>query len=281
MAGLMVAIANSVSSNYVGVSGPSYDPAAEAFFTAEAGAGVTLTDSQKTAVNNLVVNLKAANIWTKFNAIYPIVGGTATAHKFNLVNPADTDAAFRLAFTGGWTHSATGMLPNGTNAYANTFLTPSTSLSLNNTHLSYYSRTNSTNVNNYDIGCSIVSGTAQYTLMVLRDSNLFYNAINVAQANVSSASNTDSSGFFSAHRTASNVLTGFRNSSKILTSSNVSSMLPTVSIYLGALNNAGTAQFYSIKQCAFASIGNGLTDTEAANFYTAVQAYQTTLSRNV
>ena len=82
--------------------GPVYDPDAQAFFTAESTAGVTLTTTQKTAVNNLVVNLKAANIWTKFKAIYPIVGGTATAHKFNLKNPADTNAAFRLAFTGGW-----------------------------------------------------------------------------------------------------------------------------------------------------------------------------------
>ena len=38
---------------------------------------------------------------------------------------------------------------------------------------------------------------------------------------------------------------------------------------------------YSAKECAFASIGDGLTDTEAANFYTAVQTFQTTLSRNV
>ena len=256
--------------------GVSYDADASAFFTA-----ASITDTtQKSAVNQLVLDLKSYGIWTKCSAIYPIVGGTATSHKFNLKNPVDSNAAFRLTFSTGWTHSSTGMTPNGA-AYANTFLTPSTSLSLNNTHLSYYSRTNSANVNNYDIGCSILSGTAQYTLMVLRDSNLFYNAINVAQANVSSVSNTDSSGFFSAHRTASNVLTGFRNSTKILTSSNASSMLPTASIYLGALNNSGTAQFYSVKQCAFASIGSGLTDTEAANFYTAVQAYQTTLSRNV
>jgi hypothetical protein len=38
---------------------------------------------------------------------------------------------------------------------------------------------------------------------------------------------------------------------------------------------------YYANQFAFASIGDGLTNTEAANFYTAVQAYQTTLSRQV
>jgi hypothetical protein len=47
------------------------------------------------------------------------------------------------------------------------------------------------------------------------------------------------------------------------------------------LNNNGISAFYTTKECAFASIGDGLTDTEASNFYTAVQAFQTTLSRQV
>jgi hypothetical protein len=38
---------------------------------------------------------------------------------------------------------------------------------------------------------------------------------------------------------------------------------------------------YSGRETAFSSIGDGLTDTEAANYYTAVQTFQTTLSRNV
>jgi len=46
-------------------------------------------------------------------------------------------------------------------------------------------------------------------------------------------------------------------------------------------NQNGTPASYSIRQCAFASIGDGLTDAESSNFYTAVNTYQTTLSRNV
>ena len=48
------------------------------------------------------------------------------------------------------------------------------------------------------------------------------------------------------------------------------------------LNNYATGTtFSSGSRCAFASIGDGLTDTQASNFYTAVQAMQTTLSRQV
>ena len=51
-------------------------------------------------------------------------------------------------------------------------------------------------------------------------------------------------------------------------------------IYLGAAN-VGFPTWYSNKECAFSSIGDGLTDTDVSNLYTAVQTFQTSLSRNV
>ena len=99
------------------VFGAAYDPDAQAFFTASGLTGAT----NLSAINQLVIDLKGFGIWTKMKAIYPFIGGTASLHKWNLKNPLDTDAAFRLVFNGGWTHSSTGALPNGTNAYANTF----------------------------------------------------------------------------------------------------------------------------------------------------------------
>ena len=58
----------------------SVDSDAAAFLTASG-----ITDStQSGAVNRLVLDLKAASIWTKMAAIYPLVGGTAAKHKWNL-----------------------------------------------------------------------------------------------------------------------------------------------------------------------------------------------------
>ena len=93
---------------------------AQAFITA---AGIT-DPTQQSAIITLVSDLKAYGIWTKFKAIYPIVGGTASQHKFNLKDPRDLDAAFRLTFATGYTHSSTGMLPNGTTAFADTKFNP-------------------------------------------------------------------------------------------------------------------------------------------------------------
>ena len=254
------------------VFGAAFDPDAQAFFTASGLTGATNLN----AVNQLVLDLKSYGIWTKMKAIYPFVGGTAALHKWNLKDPRDLDAAFRLVFNGGWTHSANGALPNGTNGYAETFLTPLTSLSTNSTHLSYYSRTN-VNLTQIEIGCQDVNA---YTIIEARTANVSYFLVNTNT--ITGVADTNSAAFYLANRTAPFVTNGFRNSSKIFNSGVASSALPIQSIYIGALKNpSGLAQFFSTKQCAFASIGDGLTDTDAGNLYTAVQAYQTTLARQV
>ena len=74
---------------------------------------------------------------------------------------------------------------------------------------------------------------------------------------------------------------GFLNGILKATNTAVGTTSINSNIYVGARNNAGTAQLFSSKQFAFASIGDGLTDTEAADFYTTVQAFQTTLGRQV
>ena len=131
----------------------NYIPEAQAVISAIEGTGVTLTTTQKDACNQYIVDLQGYGLWTKIKALYGFLGGTAAAHKFNWKNPVDTDAAFRLTFSGGWVHSSTGAKPNGINAFANTYLTSSTELSLNSTHISYYSRTNAT-------GTEVEIGTA-------------------------------------------------------------------------------------------------------------------------
>ena len=126
------------------------DSDAQAFLTAASITDTTITN----AINELVVGLKGNSLWTKMIAIYPFVGGTATTHKFNLKDPRDLDTAFRLTFSGTVTHNSNGITPNGTNGYANTYLIPSTSMTNNNTHISYYSRTNSLS-NRIEIGVSM------------------------------------------------------------------------------------------------------------------------------
>jgi hypothetical protein len=236
--------------------------------------------SDLNAVNQLVLDLKAASIWTKMKAIYPMVGGTAALHKWNLKDPRDLDAAFRLVFLGGWTHSSNGATPNGVNARADTFLVPNTSLSQNSTHVSYYSRTNS-NLTEVEIGAANGNNATDDKLVLeIRTSGVTYYNINSTITYISHL-DTDSRAFYIGNRTSSTVVNGWRNSSKLATGSVASTTPSTAKVYLGAFNRTSSVALYSTKQCAFSSIGDGLTDTEAANFYTAVQAFNTSLSRQV
>ena len=268
-----------------GLRGIAIDPDASLFLRT---AGITDT-TQQSAIDTLVLELKNAGIWSKMKAIYPFVGGTAATHKWNLKDPRDLDAAFRLTFSGGWTHSSTGADPNGTNAYANTNLIPNNVISSNlSMHISYYSRQNSTGVE-VEIGSgdyvapndeqrrsfieANTSGTSYWTVNGNNPSDFF------------STSDTAAAAFYIASRTSSTVMAAFRNNSKSGTATKAAGNLSQNSIYIGAYNRpqfgSQQASYFSTKQTAFATIGDGLTDAEATNLYTIVQKYQTTLGRQV
>jgi len=255
---------------------PTTDPDAQAFITAAA-----ITDpTQQAAINTLVVDLKGYNVWTKMKALYPFVGGTASQHKFNLKDPRDLDAAYRLVFSGGWTHSSTGALPNGTNAYADTKLNPSISLGQNSTHLAYYSRTN-VSANQIEIGVASSSPNIQ-TYLLYSFSGVSYKSINRTESIVGSIA-TPTTGLLIGSRANSTTEKYYKSGSLLSTVTVNSSGLINGNIFLGSYHNitGSIAMWYSSKQCAFASIGDGLTDTEAANLYTAVQAFQTAIGRSI
>ena len=239
-----------------------------------AAAGITNT-TQKQAICTLVSDLQTYGIWTKMKAIYPFVGGTATTHKYNLKNPQDTNAAFRLVFNGGWTHSSTGATPNGTNAYGDTFYTPSTSGQLNSAHLSYYSRS-TTGATLALMGCN--NGGAPIYRHVL---GISATGIALNTTTTTSYAPASSAGFHMVKREISTEIKLVYNGVVASPVSMTTEGRPSVAMVIGARRSGLSITNFSALQCAFASIGDGLTDTEAANFYTAVQAYQTTLSRNV
>jgi len=246
--------------------GVSYDADAQAFFTA-----ASITDTtQKSAVNQLVLDLKSYGVWTKCSAIYPIVGGSASSHAVNLKTPG----TFNLTFATGMTHSSTGMVSNGTSGYANTSLIPQTFYSTN-MHLSYYSRT-STIQTVQEIGAN---QSTNYSSLAVARNTIFGQTTNGL---VNYLSQSNALGFFVGQKVSNSSRKVYRNGTlNNSTTTTDSNTLPNNNVYICALNVNNTPANYSIKQCAFASIGSGLTDTEAANFYTAVQAYQTTLSRQV
>jgi len=251
------------------------DTDAQAFLNA---AGITDL-GQANAVNTLVVDLKAAGVWTKMKAVYPFVGGTAAQHRFNLKAPTTNTSDFYGTFNGGVTHSSTGVQFNGSTGYMETNLNENSVMTLGNEHISFYSRTNTSGLY-VDMGVwdSVTGGTqiiSRYTFPVT-DSFIGY----IDDVNSSYVANANSWGFYMANRTSTSQLK-LQINSLISTFANNSSSKVNRTFWIGARNINSTAYLYSTRECAFATIGDGLSDTEAVNFYTAVQKYQTSLGRQI
>jgi len=99
--------------------------AATAFISAVEGGGDTLTNTEKSAINQLVGDLTNYSLINVFDAFYPFVGGTSSSTKWNLLNPVDTDLGFRITWYGGMTFSSSGVLGNSTNSGGNSYVNPS------------------------------------------------------------------------------------------------------------------------------------------------------------
>jgi hypothetical protein len=258
------------------------DSDAQAFIAA-----VNLTDPLQTqAVDQLVINLKSYGIWSKLQVIYPFVGGTSITHKWNLKDPRDLDAAYRLTFSGGWVHSSTGITGNGSNAYA---LVPiavdSTTVGVyyrnafSGTALGYVRYTDSSDPeqpqsieNGYKLGENYVNGDSQ-SLPISNGTGGGLLSLRF------------DSGFPSySYSTIKN--------NTIITAPYSFTTLSTTLTTLGAQNVDSFDQYgtfignskqdYSAANIAFSYFSNTiLTDTEVYTLYAAVDAFQTTLGRQV
>lgn len=252
------------------------DADANAFLTAASITDNTIVN----AVNQLFVSLKGYSIYNKMYALHLYVGGTSSTHKWNAVNPLDTNAAYRIVWNGGVTHNANGVTGNGTNGYGETYLQPSTNLIQNNTHIAFYSRTN---IQNANAPMGIQDGALNASLRIVprNASNQSIYSVNDNTGSVVS-SVTDSSGFWIASRTASNARKLYRNGAVTQTATTVSVARSTATIpVLGQKGATNTMGAYLAVNFALSSTGEAFNDTEAANYYTAVQAFQTALGRQV
>jgi hypothetical protein len=158
-----------------------------------------------------------------------------------------------------------------------TFLAPSGNLSQNDAHASLYSRSNITSGTKIDLGCGYGASNEAFYLSAAYGSGFFaLSNINGSGANLGST-NTTSLGFFLSQRVASNSTFIYQNNTQVLAQSSLSTTPTTTTINLGR----NTATEYSNRELAFVSFGASFTTTQRGNLYTAVQAFQDALNREV
>lgn len=269
-------------------SGPASDADADAFLVA---AGLDGDSTISPAITNFVVALKAAGIWTKIKALYPFVGGTASTHKWNLKDPRDLDAAFRLTYTGTITHDSLGFKGDGSSGWADTHLCLysdiSTANPIDSFHSSIYSQTDGlTPTSSIDIGCNNNSGPfAVSTGRTTGDLTFAYTGESYVSVTGSGIRND---GFFVSSRTSTGDSSGlalYREGVDLSASPTASyggSYLPSVvTVAIGAYFSVFSAVAFSPRQMSLISFGVGLSSGEVTDFTTATTALQTALGRDV
>lgn len=244
-------------------------PEAAAFISA---AGITST-TQIQAVDRLVKDLKIQGIWGKLLAAYPFIGGSASSHRINLIDPRDLDAAFRLSFVGSWTHSANGVQGDGATAYANTFLIPGTHLSVNSAHHGLYLR-------QPGLASRVAYGSAGATQFSLYPNfgGSYYARINDASNGLFSA--TSIPNWWLNVRGSASGIDVYSRASRTSFSQN-SGTSSTFPVFLSAMNSSGTPGNFSSDVYSFFTIGQALTEPESIAYYNLVQAFQTSLGRQI
>jgi hypothetical protein len=264
--------AGTLAADLTVTGGSAFDADAQAFFDRVTTAGGTLSVTEQNAVNTLVIALKADGIWTKIKAIYPMVGASAAACSRNLKSDN-----FNGTFSSGWTFASTGAKPNGTSAFMDTNL-PNNTMSQNSLTISTYLRTNFTQATSIcDIACwNSGFGSSIYPRGI--NNNVLINNNSTTQINLGIGSNLNSTGFYVNKRTSSTEVVFQKNSTQNTVANNSNNLITANYIVSRTGNFNGE---YSPRETALVGIGDGLTDTEAINFYTHVQAFQTTLSRQV
>ena len=218
------------------------------------------------ALNTLETDLTTYGLTAKMKYLYPFVGGTAAKHKYNFMDTAVKE----LTFSGGWTHSANGAQPNGTNGQADTGVSKADWASLNSLSFGVYSRTNIQGIY-ADMGTG--GGTDDFNMYSYAVGGNYYRVGGADGSQVSAG--TNSLGLFVGNRIDATTVRCLSNGT-ITGKTVVQAFTNTQNSLIGqSLGN------YSPRQYAFCFYADGLTDANLNNLNTLVQAFQTTLSRNV
>ena len=261
-------------------AGTTIDADAQRFFDS---AGIT-DATQKQAVNRLVLDLKGvtnsdyytANVWLKLKGIYPLVGGSAYMHQWNLKNPVNADTAYRLTFYGTLTMDANGVTGNN-GGYADTHYIADSIPAANQFSMGEYVRS-ATTTGNFNCGYYNSGGSGNFVTFLNNGTSLqaVYLAASYGPASSGYGPAILSWDGTNAYFACLSELSGARTPNSSAQLNGMGDLT-----FLGYRSNSYWGENYSYGNFSFFFFGNYLTQAEMLAVSNAISRCQVTLGRSV
>lgn len=228
------------------------------------------TAARQVLINNLVVALINAGVWSLLDVLYLLAAADSQAAKINWKSPGTFTATEvnAPAFV-----ADRGYTSNGSTSYLNAVYNPQTAagnLTQDSAHLAVH------------VGTNTAAATTKSEVGWLRGRISALTAASAWQVQANSTSTSaltntpnTSLGAFLWTRVATGAFRYFQNGSFVASVSLVSSGLSNSNMLICAWNNSGTPANFSDRQVSAVYAGGGLTDAQVSAAYTAVAAYLT------
>lgn len=228
------------------------------------------------ALHAFYSDLKLNNLWSKIKVLYPMLGGTSFTTKFDLVKK--NNSFFDISWNGSPIFTVNGVNGGaGLNAYGNTKFNPSINSITGNEGYTTCVGTNDADISSDPIQLGTFrSDTTSFSLMTIRTTGLNFTArLNSSQFTMSNATKL---GIYSINRKV-NVLTMFKNGTKLSTNT-TGSTAPNSNIYLlNAANGAGPYSGYATGRMQCTIFHEGLTDLEQTTLHGLINTFENSLGR--
>lgn len=237
------------------------------------------------SLNEMVLDIKAVNLWDKFFAIYPLVGGSLATKKANLRNINAHELTYSNTI-----NSTKGIDFDGVSGYANTNLNFADLgyTTIEDIHISHYYTEDDRSYRTVPWGASQDTlGTPDYIRMTFDGGALNYFVDFFADNELSSrlvvSDSTDpgNKGFYIVTTADDSDLRVYHDSTQtgfVSTTRDVSPV-PDLDLYIGSHNADGLEQNKNDREISFFTIGKNLTDAESKYLTKVVDTFLTSLNK--
>lgn len=253
------------------------------------GFGSSVSGSTQAAVSTFIASCKSSGVWTKIKRCGIYASDTFVGLQAPLIriSGSSSDTLLRFVTSDYSLHSGlTGH--SSTLKWINTGIVPFNLLGLNNNHLSIYVTANNGNNGGIQCGCSD-NNTGRMNIAINPTATTFSDGALGDNVNYTETAGV---GLYVLNRNVTSGILGYKNGNQVaqIASPDGSGTLPGADASAPPLAihswyrsdfSVRDAIFPSPSTLAFYSVGDALTASDNTALYSAVQALQTALSRNV